>query len=176
MRAQRHCVVTFQYWIEPVDPEPFPYPRGPYRMEVLLGEGRLPPSLEQLLLGMEAGERTDVTLEPGAMFGPLRDDAVTEVPRSDVVEEGDRLQVGAVCHLMDEKRRLRPFRVRALGPNTVLADFNHPLAGRRLRLRVTMESVRWAALEEIKQARLRDAHCHDAASRDKASWIETSNS
>ncbi len=150
MKIQPNTMVTVRYTMEPVGDEAFPYPKGPFRMEALVGHGRLLPGLERALMGATEGAALEVVLEPEDFAGGAGGDAY--LLREDVVEEGP-LEVGAVRHTMDENRCLRPFRILAVDGDRLRVDFSHPFAGRAFRFRVVVERVRWASLEELRAAR-----------------------
>ncbi len=151
MKVQPHCSVTLHYTLEPMDEDPFPYPTGPFRMECLVGHERLPPPIEQAVLGLQEGEQVEVVLKPGELVEDPSSGRPVPVPVDKIAEEGPHPE-GAVRHIMDEARRLQPFRVVKQDEAIVWADFSHPFAGRAFRLRIRVENVRWATLEEIKNA------------------------
>ncbi|SHF98228.1 FKBP-type peptidyl-prolyl cis-trans isomerase SlyD [Desulfacinum infernum DSM 9756] len=150
MKIQPNTMITVRYTLEPVGSEAFPYPKGPYRMEALVGHGRLLPGLEEALMGAEEGAAVEVVLDPQDFAGEVGAEA--HIAREDVVEEGP-LEVGAVRHTMDENRCLRPFRILAVEGDRLRVSFGHPFAGKPFLFRVVVEKVRWASLEEIRAAR-----------------------
>lgn len=155
MKVQPHCAVTLSYTVEPADEGPFPFPTGPFRMECLVGHGRLLPPLERAVLGLEEGEYVEVVLKPGEFVQDVACGRIIPVPVEAVAEKGPHPQ-GSIRHMMDEARRLQPFRVVKQDGGVVWADFSHPFSGRPFRFRIRVEKVRWATLEEIKNA------AHDA--------------
>ncbi|SMC24055.1 FKBP-type peptidyl-prolyl cis-trans isomerase SlyD [Desulfacinum hydrothermale DSM 13146] len=150
MKIQPNTMVTLRYTLEPVDSQGFHYPRGPYKMEVIMGHDRLLPGLEEALMGVDEGATVEVVLEPGRFAGESEEES--HVSRREVVEEGP-VEVGDLRHTMDENRCLRPFRVLAVEGDRLRVSFAHPLAGRSFRFQVAVERVRWATLEEIKAAK-----------------------
>lgn len=151
MKVQLHCAVTLSYTVKPGDEEPFPFPTGPFRMECLVGHGRLLPPLERAIMGLDEGDQVEVDLKPGQFVEDASPRRPVPVPVDNIAEEGPHPE-GSIRHLMDEARRLQPFRVVKHDGAVVWADFSHPFAGRSFRLRVRVEKVRWATLEEIKTA------------------------
>ncbi len=108
-------------------------------LEFVVGDGGLIPGLEKAVLGMEAGQKKKVTLEPEDAYGPYEDDLVIEGPRT-AFPEGE-LKVGSsyTVHLRGGEEA--EGRVVRIGADTVTMDFNHPLAGKRLTFDLHVLSV-----------------------------------
>ncbi|ROQ92331.1 FKBP-type peptidyl-prolyl cis-trans isomerase [Desulfosoma caldarium] len=157
MKVQPHCSVTLHYTMEPEDDAPFPFPTGPFRMECLIGHGVLLPALEEALLGRNEGETVEVLLPPGAFGQDSSPKRLVPLSVEDIAEHGPH-EPGAIRHIMDAQRRLQPFRVVKQDGRLVWADFRHPFADRSFRFRVRVEKVRWATLDEIKNAARHGAH------------------
>jgi FKBP-type peptidyl-prolyl cis-trans isomerase 2 len=137
-----------------MDPEhqaPYPYPKGAFVMQVLVGYDRLPPALEEVLLGKEEGERAKVVLTPETLLGRADATAPTAVPLGEIVDPGE-LRVGQIHHIMDESSSLQPFRVVEIDQDHVMADFSQPLAQHPVPFDISIEEVRWATLDEITRA------------------------
>jgi FKBP-type peptidyl-prolyl cis-trans isomerase 2 len=100
------------------------------------GEGQLFPRLEDELVGMHVNEEESVTLEAEDAFGPSNAEAIREVPKDRVPEEahevGMQLQVDGIDW---------PVVVNSVMAESLLVDFNHPLAGRDLRVDVRIVSI-----------------------------------
>ncbi len=120
-------------------------------MECLVGHGVLLPFLEEAILGLEEGDSVDVLLPSGAFGNDPSLQGLVLLPVQSIAEEGPH-EVGAIRHIMDDQRRLQPFRVVKQDEGIVWADFSHPFAERSFLFRVHVEKVRWATLEEIKNA------------------------
>lgn len=150
MRIQKNCMVTLSYRLLPGSEADPPAAEGPFRMQAPVGYDRLPPALEQELLGLIAGDRLDLELPADAWLGFANEATLTRLPLSAVVAPG-ALQVGQVHHIMDENSSLKPFRLVAIEGDRVLADFSPDSPGSPLHLEITIESVRWASLDELKR-------------------------
>ena len=102
-----------------------------------LGRGELAPAVEQRLIGLEEGARTQFEVAAGDAFGQRNPDMVQWVARAllDVLAEpGQQFSVGeAVEFPTPDGRATYAGTVRQVGnadsPDAVLFDFNHPLAG-----------------------------------------------
>lgn len=100
-----------------------------------LGTGDLSAALEQCLLGLTEGTHTQFEL-PAGTFGERSPDMQQWVARSLLAQLGDPLEVyevGDVVQFPPPKGRTGAGNyagvARALEPERVLFDFNHPLAG-----------------------------------------------
>ena len=125
------------------------------------GYGHLFPKIEAALNGLEAGEKTRVTVAPADGFGE-RDPALVKV------EPRGRLPEGAVVGSVltgpaaDDGRQGPVFRVTALTDQEATLDGNHPLAGRTVELRLAVLDVRAATDEEIAHGHVHgpEGHAH----------------
>ncbi len=154
MKVEPNTVVRFRYTMEPEDAAPFPYPKGPYRVEALIGHDRFLPAMEEALMGLKEGEEREIRLSPEEFAGASNPEHIQALSVTDIVEDGP-FQVGDIRHRMDSQRRLQPFRVVKHEGETVWADFSHPFSGRSFRFHIKVERIRWATLDEIKAAKTR---------------------
>ncbi len=100
-----------------------------------LGCGELAPGLEQCLARAEPGGGYVFELEPAQAFGERREDLVQSLPRASFAHEL-ALEEGALIEFSTPDGTRHTGRVRALHVHDVLVDFNHPLAGQRVRFEV----------------------------------------
>lgn len=105
-----------------------------------MGSGQLAPTLEQCLLDLAEGERRTFALEPGQAFGARSDDLVQRIPRSRV-SDNYVVEPGAQVDFMSENGERFSGIVHSFDAETVLMDFNHPLAGRHLEFEVQVIGV-----------------------------------
>lgn len=119
--------------------EEFDSSEGREALEVVIGDEQLIPGFEKALLGMEAGQKKRVTLDPEDAYGAYKDALVIEGPRSAFPEGA--LQVGQsyTVHLRGGEEAVG--RVLRIGEDTVALDFNHPLAGKQLTFDLHVISV-----------------------------------
>ncbi len=112
----------------------------------IFGKGQIISGLERALEGMEAGEKTHVTIEPEDAYGMPREDLFREIPVSNF-PKGMNLEPGMGFEVRSSQGPLF-FRIHEINDDVVVADFNHPLAGQRLHFDVTVVEVREPTLEE----------------------------
>lgn len=109
-------------------------------LEVTLGEGSIPTSIETALVDMGIGEEKKITLEPAEAFGERIDDLVIELPREGFTAESE-LQVGSMVSMSSPEGKKFTGAIVELKDEKVVVDFNHPLAGKKLIFTVTVVSV-----------------------------------
>ncbi len=118
--------VSFNYSLTS-DGEEIENNKGKEPMTYTHGGGQILPALEEQLTGLNVGDTKEVALAAADAYGETNPEAVQEVP-VEKIPEGAR-QVGAVLTSNDFPG---PIRVTEVGDNTVVLDFNHPLAGKDL--------------------------------------------
>ncbi|MES2917305.1 MAG: peptidylprolyl isomerase [Pseudomonadota bacterium] len=97
--------------------------------EFTVGDGSLLPGFEQSLMGLAAGDRRSVFIDARHGFGDRNPDNEQTFTR---LQFGDmKLEPGLVISFADRSGEL-PGVVKEVHEDTVVVDFNHPLAGRDL--------------------------------------------
>lgn len=110
------------------------------------GSRQLIPGLEKALEGMTVGDTKQVTVAPAEGYGESDPKALQEVQKQlippDALKVGTRLQGKAPNGQM-----VYPL-VSAIKDETVVLDFNHPLAGKTLHFDVKVVDVKQAQVEQ----------------------------
>jgi FKBP-type peptidyl-prolyl cis-trans isomerase SlyD len=113
----------------------------------LVGTGQIIPGLEKALLGMEAGDSAQVTVAAAEGYGEAREELLRDLPRENFPDDL-KLEPGIGFEAKGPHGPVT-FRVREVRDDTVLADFNHPLAGQQLQFDVKIAEVREPTAEEL---------------------------
>jgi FKBP-type peptidyl-prolyl cis-trans isomerase 2 len=98
------------------------------------GRHQLPPALERVVTGMKTGDKKKVELSAGEGFGPYDAKKKKTVLKSDLpagTKEGDVLQDRAGQQAI----------VTQLSDSSAVMDYNHPLAGKPLSMKITILRV-----------------------------------
>jgi|TARA_R110000803_G_scaffold149587_3_gene215009 peptidylprolyl isomerase len=97
-------------------------------LEFTVGEGQLIPGFENGVMGLNAGDKKTIELEPEQAYGPVREELVNEVPKENLPEG---VEVGSTLQAQTEQG---PVMVRVVELNETIGkvDANHPLAGKKL--------------------------------------------
>jgi FKBP-type peptidyl-prolyl cis-trans isomerase SlyD len=115
----------------------------------VFGFGQALPGIERALEGRVAGDRVSVVLSPDGAYGERDESLVVSVAReelSDDIRPGDRIEVE------DARGAVLVLRVLELDDEEVRVDFNHPLAGQKVRYETEILRVRPATDDEIEAA------------------------
>jgi FKBP-type peptidyl-prolyl cis-trans isomerase SlyD len=120
-------------------------------VEYVHGYAMLVPGLELALTGLEAGDRREIVVPPSSGYGDHDDELVLEVDRTEFPNP-DAVSVGDEFFLEFPDGESQAVRVVEVGPESVIVDANHPLAGMTLHYSVNVRLVRPAAEEEIEKA------------------------
>lgn len=100
------------------------------------GGGQILPALESALTGLAVDDTKQVTLEPADAYGEVNPEAFQEIPIDQIPE--DARVVGAVLGAQGYEG---PIRVHEIREETVVLDFNNPLAGRTLTFDIRILSL-----------------------------------
>ena len=93
-----------------------------------LGDATLSEGLEQLLLGLKAGDKKAFSLEPDAAFGISTPDLIQYFSRREFMDAGEPT-IGAIMLFTAMDGSEMPGVVREINGDSITVDFNHPLAG-----------------------------------------------
>lgn len=145
---QDDTVVTLDYTLI-VDGEVIDHSQDTGPIQFMQGYGQIIPGLENALYGMAAGESKEVVVSPVEGYGEEDAEAYAEIPLSEFPPEMP-LHVGVELQLRDQDGDEFEAFIEEIGENTVLLNFNHPLAGKELHFSVTVVDIRQASEEEIE--------------------------
>ena len=110
-----------------------------------LGQGELAPAIEACLVGLAEGERARFELQPGAAFGERNPELLQHVGLSllnELSDPGQRYAVGDVVRFpTPDGAGAYAGVVQEVSPESLLFDFNHPLAGRSVTFEVQLIGV-----------------------------------
>ncbi len=112
----------------------------------MFGKGQIIPGLENGIADMNIGEKTTVTVKPEDAYGELNPEAKQEVPKDQFA--GIELEIGMTLYGQGEDGATTQVTVAEIGEESVIIDFNHPLAGKELVFAVTVNNIREASAEE----------------------------
>ncbi len=117
-------------------------------LEFISGQGQIIPGLEKEIENLNAGENTDVLVQPAEAYGEYNDEAVQTLPKEQFA--GVDLVEGMDLYGTGENGETVQVIVKAVGEEDVTIDYNHPMAGKTLMFSVSILDVRAATDEEIQ--------------------------
>lgn len=111
---------------------------------IQLGEEDTPKPIQRILLGMQVGEMRKVRLEPeeGA-YGIRRSDLIQEIPKTQFTSKIEP-KVGLIISMNVETAGVNhqiPATIVELKEDSILIDYNHPLAGHPLNYEITILEI-----------------------------------
>jgi FKBP-type peptidyl-prolyl cis-trans isomerase SlyD len=149
MKVTPTSFVTIDYVIRSGENEYYPKSGEPEELSFCLGWGLMPGPLEEAMVGMTLSEQKTIRLSPQEAFGEIDDNLVHEVPREEFDPDADP-EPGDVFETTDEEGHSAYFVVKDLRPESVVIDFNHPLAGKEVEFAITLKEVREATPDDVK--------------------------
>lgn len=126
-----------------------PGPEEP--MEFIFGMGQAPAAIEQAIDGLGLGQSRRVQLSPEEAFGSRDEAALISVEASELpagAGPGDEFEAER------EDGETVFLRVVELEDGVATLDSNHPLAGQRVALELTVRKLRAASSDELREAEL----------------------
>lgn len=118
-------------------------------MSFIFGVDRQVPTMEKALEGRGEGETVHLTIPAGEIYGEYDPSLTREIPKTGLIKQ--RVKEGQYYRQM-KKGCLVSFKVLEVRPQTVLADFNEPLAGISVSVDLKILSIRDASKAEIDAA------------------------
>jgi len=121
---------------------------GAAPLEFISGTGQIIPGLENELVKMEVGTKSDVLVQPADGYGEINEEAIQTLPKEQFA--GVELEEGMSLYGTGEDGETVQVVVKAFDDDEVTIDYNHPMAGRTLMFTVEILDIRAATEEEIQ--------------------------
>ncbi len=119
----------------------------------LFGVGALLPAFERNLTGLEEGDTFGFALSAEEGYGNPSDEAILKLDKKIFEIDGkvdtDMVAVGKTITMQDNQGHPLDGKVLAVEEDSVVMDFNHPLAGENLYFTGSILNVREATEEEL---------------------------
>lgn len=129
MAASKGKTVSLEYTVKLEDDEVIDTNVGKEPLTFTQGANQIIPGVEAAVEGMAVGEVKQVTVAPEEAYGALNPEAFQEIPKENVPKD---IKVGAQLQGKAADGRVVEPIVAEIKDETVLLDFNHPLAGKTL--------------------------------------------
>ncbi len=130
----------------------------------LFGAGTLLPTFEKNLDGLEKGDSFGFQLMADEAYGAPTDDAIIELEKNIFMVDGkfdtELVAEGKMLTMQDQHGNPIDGKVMAIKENSVIMDFNHPLAGENLYFSGKILDVREASSEEISHGHIHSPEGH----------------
>jgi FKBP-type peptidyl-prolyl cis-trans isomerase SlyD len=149
-KIEPNAAVTIRYTLRIRLPDGTRNERSPETFGFVFGIERQVPTLERALDGAGVGEKLNLHVPPGEIYGVYDPALIREIPKRGLIRQ--RLRPGRFYRQM-KKGALISFKVLEVKSDTVVADFNRPMAGISTDIDLEVLAVRQATKEEIAAAR-----------------------
>lgn len=154
MKVEKNNVVALSYTLE-VEGQIADSASTETPLEYIHGTGMLIPKFESEVEGKEPGETFEFTLSPEEGYGVYNSALCFNIPLASFEVDGvlreDLLKIGAIIPMLNGQGQVVQGRIAEIGTETVLMDFNHPMAGKTLNFCGTVVSVREATRKELEE-------------------------
>ncbi len=152
-------VVTLDFTLTLSDGEVADSTQGEMPLRFVVGQGQLLPGLEDALIGMAVNEERDITLRPEDAYGEWDEEALEEVALSELPEDVE-LEEGMPLEVTDTEGETYEANVYEVREDSVILDYNHPLAGETLSFHVKVIDVRPATPIELEHGHVHEGNGH----------------
>lgn len=153
LTVQDNMVVTMNYVLK-VDNEIIDRSELNKPFQFIQGIGDIIPGLENELYGLHIGEGKEVLVSPEDGYGIEDEEAYADIPLTEFPEDFP-LEEGVSVLLRDDEGEEQEAYILEISDEVVRLNLNHPLAGKELHFKVSVEDLRMATDEE-----LRHGHVH----------------
>lgn len=115
--------------------------KGRQPLEYKAGAHQMIPGFEKAVMGMKAGEKKSFKVKPEDGYGQVNPKAVREVPKKQLPADL-KPKAGMTLYAKAKEGQPMPVTIKEVKKDTVVMDFNHPLAGKTLNFDVEVMEVK----------------------------------
>lgn len=113
--------------------------RGPLEFE--LGSGKVIKGFEEGVIGMKVNEEKEITINPADGYGERNETLIKDIPRKSIPAELE-LKQGLILMFKRPDGMSIPATIAEVKDDAVSVDFNHPLAGKKLKFTVKLVAIK----------------------------------
>ncbi|MBK7096579.1 MAG: FKBP-type peptidyl-prolyl cis-trans isomerase [Saprospiraceae bacterium] len=133
-------------------------------LEFIYGVGMMIPKFEEYLEGKSANDKFQFMINAEDGYGLSSDDNLVELPKSifqvDGKESEELLVLGKILPMQDNTGHMFNGTVAEIKNDSVIMDFNHPMADQDLYFTGVINSVRKATQEELEHGHVHSPGHH----------------
>ena len=156
-KVAKDKVVRFEYKLTDDKGEVLDQSEKGEPLAYMHGHGQIVPGLEAKMEGKAAGDAFDAVVAAEDGYGTHEADGVFKIPTAKL-PPGVKPEVGMELASRSPDGHVLRFRLTEVNDDHVVADANHPLAGKTLHFAVKIADIRDATKEEMEHGH---AHGHD---------------
>ena len=109
-------------------------------MSFVVGSGEVIPGFDAAVAQLSEGESVTVTIPAAEAYGEREEAAFQEFPRDAFPPEPDP-EIGWMVELQSQDGQRIPATISKINENSLVLDFNHPLAGQDLTFEIELVSI-----------------------------------
>ena len=109
-------------------------------LSFIIGKGKFLPILENELKNMQKGDTKTIILDPEDAFGPYLDDLIIEVPK-DMFRSNVELDINSNIKINAPSGKTYYGTVTKMSDDCFTLDLNHPLAGKKISVKLGIVSI-----------------------------------
>jgi peptidylprolyl isomerase len=140
MQVKKGDVIRVHYTGTLLDGSQFDSSVGRSPLEFTVGAGQMIAGFDAGVLGMSAGEKKTIQIDPDNGYGQKDPNAIIEFPTSNV-PEGMQVEVGMKLNLQNQYGQPVPVEVIEVKEEVIIMDANHFLAGKDLVFEVELVEI-----------------------------------
>ena len=150
MKVKKNSLVRISYkmWLD--DGEVVDSTADDRPLEFICGRGDIIPGFERELIGMLPGQCKQFVVNPEDAYGARDPSLVTELPKAGFPSDRNLEKGECFSYRSDQGAELR-YRVVDVKSDVIVADFNHPFAGKPLHYDVRVVEVFQDAMEVAQE-------------------------
>jgi FKBP-type peptidyl-prolyl cis-trans isomerase SlyD len=148
MKIEENTVVKINYSLGLKDGDLPEHLKKSFTAKFIYGRERILPALEKAIAGHEEGDEFEITVPCEQAYGPHNPELVNEIAISSI-NHPEELKVGSYYEDTGHDGRPFGFTVKDIRKDSVLADFNHPAAGKEMILKVAIIEARPASFMDL---------------------------
>jgi len=167
MKIENNKVVALSYELrtEGFDSELTEKTHDGHPLEFIYGMGMMIPKFEENLTGLKKGDKFQFQIKSVEAYGLSNPENVVELPNSTFEVDGkidDKLlTIGNMIAMQDQSGRQMQGLIKELKEESVIMDFNHPMADKDLYFKGEILEVRDASKEELDHGHVHgEGHHH----------------
>lgn len=149
LTIEDNIVVSMEYILSIDDGKEVSRTSGDDPLVYVHGANQIISGLEKELYGLKVGDKKEVIIDPANGYGEHREEEVIEASNDTFPPEFELVVGKGVSVTNKETGEHFIGYIKEIQPETVVLDFNHPLAGKNLHFSVEIVELRLATEEEI---------------------------
>ncbi len=109
-------------------------------LEFEAGAGNVIRGFDKAVIGMKKGEEKEISIEPADSYGERKEELVQEIPK-DKMPKDQEIKKGMLLGIKLPNGKQLPGKIVRIDDKSVSIDFNHPLAGKKLKFKIKVVDV-----------------------------------